>query len=102
MCKMTAPDHKTGEVLNINIRGIITSCIVIKDLGEHYKRYSDLMIFNQVGASPEDRVYWFPKNQYDLLTKGHWIYKWERDGNAKYCYQLLIGDKKVWLTYGDD
>ena len=92
------PLHKKGDVLQINMEGTITSCIIVSELisrhtvvtGDCAIMYYTDLLFNE----------WPREN--DLLTKkSHTIENLVLDvgrylGN---CYELLVGDQKVFLAY---
>ncbi len=95
--------HKIGDVLDINIDGTTISCLVIKELDYYSVDYKDSIIFSDVETPNEP---WFPHDSLALsdLNIEHTIENWEGagPGRIKSCCQLLIGDKKVWLNYGDE
>ncbi len=91
-------DHKKGDVLQINIGGTITSCLVIEDLKEYVlddMDRKDLMLYDL----NTDKIEWFPKDPSQLENISYSIRTSAGCRRVSNAYRLLIGDQKVWFTY---
>lgn len=81
---MKEPIHKIGDVLNLNIKGNITPCVI-------------LGFYEWVTLTIEDWVLWkYSDLDWYEAEPSLWD---DSDGDCSLdCYQLLIGDQKVYAS----
>ena len=92
--------HKVKDVLEINIDGTITPFIVLDfkyshiiKLGEKYLVCQSVFAFDQV----------WPRSPLILKCSEHRITNSPLiEMRLKNCYELLMGDEKIWLQYSQD
>ncbi len=88
------PIYKIGDVLEINIDDNITNCIVIG-----YEEERDFIIGDRLLRYE----YCFASLDKNILkTKKHIVYVFVSPSSNMFhdCYQLLVGDKKLWIYQG--
>ncbi len=99
--QVSRSQHKKNDVLEINIEGVITSCIVIEDL-KTFTTTDDLLgqyILYDLDYSHDN---WLAFDSSELTKMKYHICKIEDRRTTKgftAAYRLLIGDKRVWFTY---
>ncbi len=78
--------HKIGDIIQVNIGGTITNCIVVGDFSYKYALYS-----NENYIDCTDNT---PNTSFKILK-----FDWGDDGDLTIfdCYKVLIGDQKVYI-----
>ncbi len=93
-----------GDVVDISIEGVMTTCILISIQHDMKKTEEYYSILEQYIKRPNGWIYEWPTRK-GLSDHNHIIERYSLDGAflKKYSpgYELLIGDKKVWLFFDE-